>query len=73
MGISSRTTRTLESIPMKIVHNTNQDPESRRDDISSTNPVLSNWLLIVGGAIIVGSAVDMVEYFLRGKYREGSR
>ena len=42
---------------MKIVHNTNQDSESRRDDISSTDPGLANWLLIIGGAIIVGSAV----------------
>jgi hypothetical protein len=42
---------------MKIVHNTNRGSESRRDEISSTNPGLSNWLLIIGGAIIVGSAV----------------
>ena len=41
---------------MKIVPNTNQDSGSRRDDTSPKYPGLANWLLVIGGAIIVGSA-----------------
>ena len=40
---------------MKIVHNSNQDSGTRRNDASPTNPGLANWLLVIGGAIIVGS------------------